>query len=703
MDMKKLMCPKSIVVIGASDKPGMTGRATLAAIHSAIADHVYLLNPKRDELYGYRCYHALKELPEIVDCMVLATPAPTVVGYLEEGGAMGIGAAVVIASGFGEERSAQAQHMAQEVEAVCVKYDIALCGPNCVGILNGLDRTAPGAHSVDLMLKTGSDGGMAVVAQSGYLTGGFCVPDATQLSYLVSAGNCTICTIEDYMCYFAEDDRVTCIAAYIEGVRKPQKLVQALRTAALKRKPVVVLKAGMSEKGSFAAASHTGSIAGDYMTYKAVFKKFGVILTETAQEFVTTARMFSVLRGRWPKKAGVCGINFSGGENTQCADNCARFGIELPAFSQQTAAALAAVLPSYSTPSNPLDATTTLFSETEKVRTLLSAISQDENIGLITLGSDVGINSEAKDITCVNLMRDMEDSGVLLPAVVIPTFEKNRSPEIYHQFEQAHVPVLSTGELAFRSIRHLMDFAAFDPSIPKLELALPTETADTSRIALSEADSKAELVPYGVRVPAQALAADIQSLNTCLDQVGFPAAMKVESPDILHKTDAGAVRLNISTQEDAQAAFNEIIANCKKYAPDARVYGVMVQEMVPKGVEIILGVKNDRQFGPMLLVGLGGIFVELFHDVSLYPCPLSFAEARGMLQSLKGYRLLTGYRGSKPCDVDALVELMVKISDYAVAHTDSLAELDLNPVFVYEDGKGVCVADALVVKRQQQR
>lgn len=701
MDMKKLMCPRSLVVIGASDKPGMTGRVTLAAINSSIADRVYLLNPRREGLYGYRCYHTLAELPEAVDCMVLATPAHTVTEYLEAGGTLGIGAAVIIASGFGEERSDVAQRLATEVESICKKHDIALCGPNCVGILNGLDRVAPGAHSVSSMLTDGSDGGVAVVAQSGYLTGGFSVPDTTQLSYLVSAGNCTICTIEDYMCYFAEDDRVTCIAAYIEGVRKPDRLVQALRTAALKRKPVVVLKAGMSEKGSFAAASHTGSLAGDYATYKAVFDKFGVIVTQTAQEFVSTARMLSVLRGRLPKRPGVCGINFSGGENTQCADNCARFGIELPEFSKQTAATLGTVLPSYSTPSNPLDATTTLFSEVEKVRALLTAISQDESIGLITLGSDVGINSEAKDITCVDLMQEMEASGTLLPTVVIPTFEKNRSSDIYHRFEQAHVPVLSTGALAFQSIRHLMDFAAFDPTVPVLELALPDGTAGSHRIALSEAESKQELLPYGVRVPAQALARDARELKACLEQVGFPVAMKVESPDILHKTDAGAVQLNITSADQAEAAFHRILSNCKSYAPDARILGVMVQKMVPKGVEIILGIKNDRQFGPMLLAGLGGVFVELFKDVSLYPCPINVTEAHEMLRRLKGYRLLTGYRGSVPCDVDALADLMVKLSCYAVDHKEELAELDLNPVFVYENGQGVCVADALAVKYQK--
>lgn len=699
MDMKKLMCPRSIVVIGASDKPGMTGGATLAAINGTTKDHAYFVNPRRDELHGRKCYHSLSELPEVVDCMVLVTPARTVAGYLEEGGAMGIKAAVVIASGFSEERSEEAHRLAKEVEDVCKKYDIALCGPNCVGILNGLDRVAPGTHGDSRILTEGSTGGMAVVAQSGYLTGGFSVPDDSQLAYVVSAGNCAICSIEDYMYYFAQDDRVSCIAAYVEDVRKPDRLVEALRLAAQKRKPVVVLKAGISEKGSVAAASHTGSLAGDYKTYEAVFKKFGVITTQTAQEFVTTARMFSVLRGNFPKSTGMCGLNFSGGENTQCADNCARCGIELPDFAEQTVKALRSVLPSYATPSNPLDATTTLFSENEKVRTLFQTISNDPSIGLIALGNDVGVNSEAKDLTCVKLMGEMAAEGTLLPAVVIPTFEKSRHPEIYQQFEQAGIPVLSTGVLAFEAIRHLMDFVSFRCEDHKLELALPADSGQTETISLSEAQSKAELVPYGVRVPAQALAKSAEDLNRCLAEVPFPVVMKVESPDILHKTDAGAVRLNITTQEAALAAFQAILDNCRAYRPDARIDGIMVQEMVPSGVEMILGVKNDRQFGPMLLAGLGGVFVEIFSDAALCPCPLSRPEAEQMLRSLKSFRLLNGYRGSMPCDIDALVDLMVRLSDYAVEHKNSLSELDLNPVFVYEKGQGVCAADALIVRR----
>ena len=695
MDMRKLMCPKSLVVVGATDKPGMTGNGTQSAIQGTNKDHVYYVSLKRDEVFGRKCYHSLAELPEVPECMLLLTPAKTVAGYLEEAGKMGIGAAVVIASGFSEERTEEAHRMAKEVEDVCNKYDIALCGPNCVGIVNALDGVVQGTHVLEKIV----DGGIAVVAQSGYLTGGFRQPNADQLAYVVSAGNSSVCSVEDYMCWFADDDRVTVISAYLEGVKKPERLVYALETAAKKRKPVVILKAGESAKGSFAVASHTGSLAGNYATYQAIFKKFGVVACKTAQEWATTSRMFSVLRGKLPEKLGICGLNFSGGENTQFADNCERYGIDIPEFDQSTVEKLRAVLPSYSTPANPLDATTTLFSETEKVRTLFTAISEDPNIGIISLGNDMGANSEPKDITCVKLMTELRAEGKLLPTVISPTWEKPRHADFINQLENAGIPLVGIGDQGFKCIRHLLDFAAYKYDEHTLELALPAKELAEGKLSLSEAQSKAELTPYGVRVPGQALAKDAAEVEAALAKVPFPVVMKVESPDILHKTDAGAVKLNINTKEDALKAFDEIMANCKAYKAEARIDGVMIQEMVPNGVEIILGINNDKMFGPMLLAGLGGVFTEVFKDASLLPCPISKKEACEMLKDLKGYKLLTGYRGSKPCDIDALTDLMVKVSEYAVEHKNDVAEMDMNPVFVYEEGKGVCVTDALIVKR----
>lgn len=705
MDMNKLMRPKSVVVVGASEKAGMVGGATQSSVKGVNRDHVYYLNPKYDTVNGRKCYHRLDELPEAPDCILICTPARTVAPYLEQAGKLGIGAAVVLASGFSEERSAEARALSDEVRDICLKYDIALCGPNCIGIVNGIDKVCVTANNDETMtmLRPDNRRGVGVVAQSGYISSGFNNPDCDCLACVVSAGNSIVCGLEDYLLYFAKEDRINCIAAYIEGISKPKVLEQALRIAAEKRKPVVVLKAGSSEKGGFAAASHTGSLAGNYRSVESVLKKFGVIVTKSLQELVSTARMFAVLDGKLPARQGLGGVNFSGGENTLCADSCERFGLPLPEFAPATLDAIRSVVPPYSTPANPLDATTTLFSEKEKVRTLFRAVRDDPSVGLVTLGNDVGLNSEPKDITCAEILGELSAGEGMAPTVVIPSFEKPRNGEVRSAFERAGIPVLSTGETAYAAIRHLMDFAAFDPTAVTLALAAPENTALPGRRTLSEADSKAALAAVGVPVPAQALARDEEELDKLLETFPYPLVMKIDSADIPHKTEAGGVKLDIHTAGEARRAFREILESCKAYRPDARINGVMLQEQVPQGTEILIGVTNDRQFGPLLLAGLGGVFAEVLKDTALYPCPLTEAEALAMLQSLKSWPLFTGWRGAPALDAPALARLMAAVSDYACAHKEELAELDLNPVFVYEEGKGVCAADALIVLRDENR
>jgi len=687
-----------MVVVGATDKAGSFGsRASQSAIKGSNGQRVYFLNPKREELFGRKCYHSLADLPEVVDCMVLCTPAATIAPYLEEGGKLGVGAAVVYASGFGEERSEAARQMEEEVAAICQTYHIALMGPNCVGYVNALDSicTFPGDRGI---LGNGVKRGMGVVAQSGYATGGCYLPDAKRLAFVISAGNCAVASLEDYLLFYAEDDRINCIAAYIEGIKKPDRLEKALRICAEKRKPVVVLKAGMSEKGSFAAASHTGSLAGDYKSFEAVCKKYGVILTRSLQEFHSTARMFAVLDGHFPKSPGVGAINFSGAENTLCADTCARFGVDLPAFAPETAAAIAELVPSYSTPANPLDATTTLFTEKEKVKALFIAISRDPSVGIMTLGNDVGMPAELKDVTCREAMAELQAEGELAPLLIMPSYEKTRDNTLIAEFEDLGIPVLATGDLAYTALHHLCEFIAYKPEAHTLSLSLPGPgNPARRRVTLSEFDSKEALSQCGVPVPRQAKAADEAELLRCLKDFPMPVVLKVDSADIPHKTEAGGVKLNLQTAGEARSAFHEIMESCRAYSSSAKIDGVLVQEMAKPGLELILGIKNDKQFGPMLLVGLGGVFVEVFQDAALCPCPITKAEARDMLSQLKGFPLLSGYRGGVSRDVEALTELMVHISDYASEHRDTLAELDLNPVFVYEEGQGVVAADALIV------
>ena len=712
MDMNKLMRPQSMVIVGASDKVGMVGGATKGCVKGANADRIYYLNPSRDEVNGRKCYHSLSELPEVPECMLLCTPAKTIAGYLEEGGRMGVGAAVVLASGFSEERSAEAQALSDEVKEICLKYDIALCGPNCIGIVNGIDNISISANNDETMTLLADDNrrGLGIVAQSGYISSGFNNPDCDYLAFIVSAGNSIICGLEDYMLYYANEPRINAIAAYIEGIRKPDVLEEALKTAAKNRKPVIILKAGSSQKGGFAAASHTGSLAGNYRSTLSIFEKYGAIVTKNLQELVSTARMFAVLDGHFPEQAAMAGVNFSGGENTLCADTSERCGIALPDFAAETVQTIRTVVPPFATAANPLDATTNLFREKEKVETLFRCVCSDPSIGLMAVGTDVGIPSEPKDYTCMEVLSEMSRRKELIPTVIIPSFEKPRNPEVRIPLEKSGIPVLSPGVYAYDAIRHLMDFINYDYSAVTPDLAIPdaakstasaeekkTAAAKKEKHTLSESESKTALANEGVPVPAQRMIASEAELDEAIRTFSYPCVMKIDSEDIPHKTEAGGVKLNIRNAGEAEEAYFQILESCRNYKPDAEIRGVMMQEMVSGDLEVLIGITCDPLFGPLLLCGMGGIYAEMFKDTALYPCPLNKTEALNMLQSLKIWPMFEGYRGKPALDADALTDLMVSVSNYSVEHKNELAELDLNPVFVREKGKGVCAADALIV------
>ncbi len=699
MDLNSLFRPKSLAVVGASEKPGMGRGAAEGALLSSISDHVYFVNIKRDEVLGRKCYHSLEELPETVETVILCVNVNLVNGYLEQAGKLGVKAAIVYASGFSEDGTDSGRQLEREMAGICARYGMLLCGPNCVGLYNKVDKISCYATS-PLFPEKNVERGIGAVAHSGYINSNLMRSMPELCAYGVSVGNGAVCTLEQYMLFYAQDEHVNCIAAYVEGIKDAKIFEQALRAAAERRKPVVLFKSGRSAKGSAAAASHTGNLAGDYKSFEAILKRFGVVVCDSLEEFNSTARMFALLDGRLPSGSGIAAVNFSGGENTICADFCEKYSLELPAYTEETKAVVESLIPAFSTARNPLDPTTEMFSEHDKVKTMFEDIAADPQMNIFVLGLELAERPERKDLTCLDVLEEMFREGSLPPTFIVPSFEKTRNAEALGRIQAAHVPMLSVGDLAYKTLANLCTFINYQPQEHTLSLSVPDED-HSGTTALSEKESKLEMQRLGVPVPWQSSASNMTDLKEQLKDASYPLVLKVDSPDILHKTEAGGVRLGIKDEGEAVSAFSEIMANCRSFKPEARIDGVLIQEMVPQGIEMIVGVKNDRQYGPMLLCGLGGIFVELFKDAALSPCPVTHDEALKMLESLKSYRLLTGYRGSAPKDIQALAELMVKVSQYAADNRDRVSEIDLNPVFVYEKGKGVKAADALIVKYKE--
>lgn len=697
-EVARLFGAKSFAVVGASDKPGPGLGSSKGIAMSADPVRVYYVNPNREELFGQKCYDSLSQLPELVDCVAIATSAKLVNQYLEEAGQLGIRSAVVYASGFREDGTPEGRALEDASHEICTRYGITVCGPNCMGFINNVEQVS-GYGALPAFPERPIVRGIGVVAQSGFINSYFMRNYPQYVAYAASVGNGCTCSLEDYLLYYAKDEHVSCIAAYMEGIRDARKLEEALRIAAEARKPVVVLKSGRSDRGARAAASHTGNLAGNYAAFESTFRRFGVIGTNSLEEFSVTAKMFAILDGRLPKGTGIGAVNFSGGENTLCADYADRFSLDLPTLTDKTEATIRALIPSYASASNPLDPTTTMFTQSEKVYSLFQALVADPGIQIVVLGDDLSEQSEPKDITCANVLTKLAQGPDFPPTFVIPSFEKARNKQLTSVFEGAGITILSTGELGYAELRSLCNFQKYDPSAHTLKLSPPVaDVSKGTRIALSEAQSKELIASLGLPMPKQKRVASVEALRQALPEFTFPIVMKIDSADITHKTEAGGVKLGIPSEAEAEAAFFAIMESCKAWNPDAVLDGILVQEMAKPGLEVILGVTSDPQLGPMLMVGLGGVFTEVFRDVAICPCPIQKGEALELIHQLRGAKLMHGYRGQRELDIDALAEGMVKLSLFAADHRDSIAELDLNPVTVYDAGEGIMVLDALVIR-----
>lgn len=698
MNLEKLIKPRSLAVVGVSEKPGFGRAAASGALNSKISEHTYFVHPKREELDGKKCYKSITELPEAVDCVVLCTPCGTIASLLEEAGQKGAGAAIIYASGFAEEGTEEGKALEREVAKIAAKYDMAVLGPNCMGLINNIQKINMWGGNAPWDIEDKSNG-IGIVAQSGFVCAEILGTGYFSVSYAISSGNGNICTLEDFLEYIVEDESVSVVALYLEGVRNPKKFIAALKKAAVMRKPVVILKSGRSARGAAAAASHTGSMAGSNKTFMSIFKKYGVITADTFEEFICMAQTLCVLRGNLPKGEKYGMISLSGGESTLSADVAEETGVAIAELSEETKENIKKYIPAFASAKNPLDATTALFRDEPRTIGLLKAFNDDPEVAAITVGANVKTVMNPTMASLCNAMATAVKEGIVTkPVLAVPSLENYRHKETRKILEDAGVPLMSSMGTAFKCLKKLAEFSRYDYKEKTLDDGIPCRHASEETQALSEFDSKAEMRAYGVPVPGQAIAHSEAELKEILAGMKFPTVLKINSSEILHKTEAGGVKLNINSEAEAVAAYNEILANVAKNAPGASIDGILVQEMVKSGVEIIIGVTNDKQFGPMLLVGLGGIFVEVFKDAVLYPAPMNKAEAMDMIKELKAYKLLKGYRGSAPCDIDALADMIVKISMYAYEHKDELKEMDLNPVFVYPEGEGVCAVDALIVK-----
>ena len=699
MDISKLLRPRAVAVVGASEKSGFGGDTCRNILENqADTSHVYPVNPKKETVFGKKCYPTLADLPEEIDLVILCTSQKTIVDFLKQAKANGAGAAVVYASGYSEVGTAEGKAFEKELVDAAKALDMVVMGPNCAGYINFGDDIFSFAFIGDYKGKKGNIG---FVSQSGQFCIDMMKSAEMKYSFAISAGNSAMVQMEDYLNFLIDDSNTKVIALYLEGVKNPHKFEACLQKAMEKKKPVVILKAGRSPKGQATAASHTGSMAGSDKTYDAVFEKFGVIRADDMQDLRSTASLLATLRVL-PKKPAFSAMCLSGGETAVSADTGFLHGIEYPDFSEVTLKKLNDMLPDFATPRNPLDMTAALCYDADAFASGITTVMSDPSIEMGLVGLTISDKvTVSNDIMFEGIRRAFEQIPDK-PLAVMSFMEAARNKELVERFQNAGIPVLPTTKYGFRALQHLQDFISHDTIKREARLAIPEAHSANTR-ALSEYESKKLLADNGVPVDLGYIAKTKAEVKEYAEKIGYPLVMKVESNDILHKSDVGGVMLNIKSLEQAEEAYDKILANAVQHAPNAKINGILMQKMLKAGTEMIIGLNSDPQFGPMLLVGMGGVFVEVFKDAALYPVPLNHDEALHMLQSLKSFKLLNGYRGNPPADIEALTDMMVKISDFAYRKKDTLKELDMNPLFVYPKGEGVAIADALAVMYEEEK
>lgn len=699
MDISKLLRPRAVAVVGASEKSGFGGDTCRNILENqADTSHVYPVNPKKETVFGKKCYPTLADLPEEIDLVILCTSQKTIVDFLKQAKAKGAGAAVVYASGYSEVGTAEGKAFEKELVDAAKALDMVVMGPNCAGYINFGDDIFSFAFIGDYKGKKGNIG---FVSQSGQFCIDMMKSAEMKYSFAISAGNSAMVQMEDYLNFLIDDSNTKVIALYLEGVKNPHKFEACLQKSMEKKKPVVILKAGRSPKGQATAASHTGSMAGSDKTYDAVFEKFGVIRADDMQDLRSTASLLATLRVL-PKKPAFSAMCLSGGETAVSADTGFLHGIEYPDFSEVTLKKLNDMLPDFATPRNPLDMTAALCYDADAFASGITTVMSDPSIEMGLVGLTISDKvTVSNDIMFEGIRRAFEQIPDK-PLAVMSFMEAARNKELVERFQNAGIPVLPTTKYGFRALQHLQDFISHDTIKREARLAIPEAHSANTR-ALSEYESKKLLADNGVPVDLGYIAKTKAEVKEYAEKIGYPLVMKVESNDILHKSDVGGVMLNIKSLEQAEEAYDKILANAVQHAPNAKINGILMQKMLKAGTEMIIGLNSDPQFGPMLLVGMGGVFVEVFKDAALYPVPLNHDEALHMLQSLKSFKLLNGYRGNPPADIEALTDMMVKISDFAYRKKDTLKELDMNPLFVYPKGEGVAIADALAVMYEEEK
>ncbi|AFC99086.1 acetyl-CoA synthetase (ADP-forming), alpha and beta subunit fusion [Methanocella conradii HZ254] len=687
--LEKMFNPESVAVIGASHVKGKVGRAVLDNLLNGYEGKIYPINPNAAEIEGLKCYKTVLDVPGPIDLAVIVIPSKLVPQAVRECGEKGIKYIVIISAGF-KEVGVEGARLENEVKEIARSYNMRIVGPNCLGVLNTHTRC-----NASFAKKMPPSGNVSIITQSGAL--GTAILDwseATGVGFdsFVSLGNKADLNEIDFMEAWKDDENTKVILAYLEGITDGKRFIEVAREVS-KVKPIIVVKSGRTSAGARAVSSHTGSLAGSDAAYDAAFMQSGVIRAETMYEFFDMAGGFS---GQpIPKGDRIAIITNAGGPGILATDSCERYGLRLATLSKETVDALKTTLPAAASFYNPVDvlgdASAHLY------RFALETVVKDSGVdGILVLATPQAMTDPVAIAEVICDIKKQTDKPILpcfIGGVVMDEgVQVLKRHGLYNYDDPARAAYAMRMMARYNRIsqRVYPQPRQFDVDREKVRGII--DRARKMGITVLGLEALPVLEAYGIPTLKYKMAAGVSDALQAAREIGYPVVMKIVSPDIVHKSDVGGVRVGIGSDEELENAYNKMMKDVSLAAPRCRISGVLIQQMATGGKEVILGMNKDPQFGPLIMFGLGGIYVEVLKDVQFRVAPLNEKDAMGMIYGIKTHQMLEGTRGEKPSDIEKLAELLERLSQLVTDFPDIL-EMDINPVKVYEKGKGCLALD----------
>ena len=696
MSLNDFFCPDSVAVIGAAREEGKVGRTIFDnIIGSGYKGKVFPVNPKASDINGHKCYSSILDVKQDISLAVIVIPAKFISKVLEECSEKGIKYAIIISAGFKETGVKGAKREKRLIEKA-KDYGIRILGPNCLGMI---DASCPinASFSANMPLK----GKISFISQSGALLTSvldWAKTSKIGFSKVVSLGNKADISENDLFEAWKNDPQTDVITAYLEGVTDGKEFIR-ISSKASKKKPIIVIKSGNTDAGARAVSSHTGTLAGSNKAYEAAFKQAGIIRADTIKELFDYAKAFSYQP--LPKGKKVAIITNAGGPGIMATDACENNGIQLSSFSTETIDKLKSFLPEAANLYNPVDVLGDALSD--RYKKALEVIIHDNNVDAVVVLLTPQAMTE--DLETARAIFDVMDKSEKKITVMTSFMGGDEVKKGIIYLTKKRIPNFEIPESAVSTLKVMMDYNDWraEKSYPVIEFNVDEEKVKSvfdrcrseGRLELGELEAREILEAYRIPVPKAEVACDVEEAKKIAAGMGYPVVLKIVSPNILHKTDVGGIKVGIEDEKELEESYDDILFSVKRYMPDANISGILVQEMVKDKKETIIGISDDLQFGPMIMFGLGGIYVEVLKDVSFRIAPISEKIAREMIGEIKTIKLLKGIRGETPSDIESIVDVLLRMSQL-VTDFPEIMEMDINPLFVMKRGEGSIAGDARI-------